>query len=209
MLNADRIPTRMGYVVRCSNLEAQHINHQTYISENGRFIKLDKMTPETQEELRSFYYEENKSEELIKYGKIHFSMTGIDFESIAKGRMGNHLVKVNDKGVPIVRTTTKYNVPAHDFSAIHHAVVDRINDTIVGNNLVEIPAQHLLTHHSVILFSLATNTKFLHKIVLDAAPDSKQLESDNRWLGITFCTSKTYIQFEDHLPRFSTENYWK
>jgi DNA-directed RNA polymerase subunit F len=69
----------MGYVVRCSNLEAQHINHQTYIRENDSLVKLDKMTPETQEELRSFYYEENKSEEMIKYGKIHFSMNAGDY----------------------------------------------------------------------------------------------------------------------------------
>jgi hypothetical protein len=80
MLNADRIPTRMGYVVRCSNLEAQHMNNQTYIKENGGFIKLDKMTPETQVELRNFYYEENRSEEMIKYGKIHFSMNTGDYE---------------------------------------------------------------------------------------------------------------------------------
>lgn len=80
MLNADRIPTRMGYVVRCSNLEAQHINHQTYIRENDSLVKLDKMTPETQEELRNFYYDENKSEKMIKYGKIHFSMNSGDYE---------------------------------------------------------------------------------------------------------------------------------
>lgn len=189
------------------------------------------------------------------------------FESIAKGRIGNHLVNVGDNGIPIVRTTTKYNIPAHDFSAIHHTIVERINETIKQNNLVGIPVQafnnalievydasyfkmnyhsdqnldleddsfiglfscyekpeelsapHLrklkikdkesdeefeysLTHNSVMLFSLATNTRFLHKIVLDAAPQSKPLAADNKWLGITFRTSKTYIQFEDDLPRF-------
>ena len=80
MLNADRIPTRMGYVVRCSNLEARHMNNETYIRENGNFIKLEKMTPETQEDLRNFYYEENKSEKIIAYGKIHFSMNAGDYE---------------------------------------------------------------------------------------------------------------------------------
>ncbi|RBL93314.1 hypothetical protein [Chitinophaga flava] len=80
MLNADSIPTRLGYVVRCSNLEAQHVNNQTYIRENNNFIKLEKMTPETQEDLRSFYKEENKSEQVIKYGKIHFSMNSGDYE---------------------------------------------------------------------------------------------------------------------------------
>lgn len=53
------------------------------------------------------------------------------------------------------------------------------------------------------LFSVVNNNKFLHKIVLDAAPNSKPLAADNKWLGITFRTSKTYIQFESSLPYFS------
>lgn len=191
-----------------------------------------------------------------------------DFEPVVKGRIGNHLVNVGDNGIPIVRTTTKYNIPAHNFSAIHHMLVGRINDTIRENDLAGVPAQdfnnalievydasyykmnyhsdqnldldndsyiglfscyerpdelteqhirklkikdkesdeefeYSLTHNSVMLFSLATNTKFLHKIVLDAAPDPKQLVADNKWLGITFRRSKTYIQFENNLPHFS------
>lgn len=190
-----------------------------------------------------------------------------DFETIAKGRIGNHLVNVGDSGIPIVRTTTKYNIPAHNFSAIHHMVVERINDTIrrenagvpalhFNNALIEVydasyfkmnfhsdqsldladdsyiglfscyerpdelAAQHIrklkikdkvsdeefeysLTHNSVMLFSTATNTKFLHKIVLDAAPNSKTPAPDNKWLGITFRQSKTYIQFKDNLPYFA------
>ena len=57
-----------------------------------------------------------------------------------------------------------------------------------------------LTHNSFILFSLATNSKFLHKIVLERIPKQKPLASENRWLGITFRTSKTFINFEDGLP---------
>jgi hypothetical protein len=79
-LNVDKIPTRLGYVVRCSNLEARYMNDQAYINENGSFIKLEEMTLETQEKLREFYREENKSEEMIQYGKIHFSMNAGDYE---------------------------------------------------------------------------------------------------------------------------------
>lgn len=63
----------------------------------------------------------------------------IDFENITKGRMGNHLVKVDEKGVPIVRTTTKYTIPAHNFSTIHHLVVASINSTIQSNNRDNLP----------------------------------------------------------------------
>ncbi|REC61646.1 hypothetical protein DRF65_14435 [Chryseobacterium pennae] len=80
VLGVDQIPIRMGYVVRCSNLEAMHTDDQTYIKDNGQFIKLEKMTPELQEELRNSYYEENVSEKMVEYGKIHFSMNSGDYE---------------------------------------------------------------------------------------------------------------------------------
>jgi hypothetical protein len=80
MLNAERMPTRLGYVVRCSNLEAQYMNEQTYIKDNGTFIKLEEMTAETQEGLKNSYREENQTEEMITYGKIHFSMNAGDYE---------------------------------------------------------------------------------------------------------------------------------
>ncbi|HEY8896555.1 MAG TPA: hypothetical protein VIM79_17135 [Niastella sp.] len=80
MLNADRMPTRLGYVVRCSNLEARYMNDGTYINDNGSFIKLEEMTAETHEGLKNSYREENQTEEMITYGKIHFSMNAGDYE---------------------------------------------------------------------------------------------------------------------------------
>ena len=80
MLDAGRMPTRLGYVVRCSNLEAQYRNDETYINDNGNFIKLEEMTTETQEGLKNSYREENQTEEMITYGKIHFSMNAGDYE---------------------------------------------------------------------------------------------------------------------------------
>jgi hypothetical protein len=59
-----------------------------------------------------------------------------------------------------------------------------------------------LTHNSVVLFSLTANTRFLHKIVLESVPNLKQNETDNKWLGITFRKSKTFIQFHNNLPHF-------
>lgn len=80
MLGVDQIPIRMGYVVRCSNLEAVHMDNQTYIKEYDKYIKLEEMTPELREELRSSYYEENSTEKMIEYGKVHFSMNSGDYE---------------------------------------------------------------------------------------------------------------------------------
>lgn len=190
----------------------------------------------------------------------------VEFESITKGRIGNNLVRIENKLVPIVRTTTKYSLPPHDFSEIHYTIINAINNSFKKNNLHNIPQQsfnnalievydsdyykmnfhsdqsldldnnsyiglfscyenpetisnqHLrklqvknkannedfeisLTHNSVVLFSLETNKKFLHKIVLDAKPNL--IITDNKWLGITFRKSKTYIQFKNGLPLFS------
>ncbi|MFE6225530.1 hypothetical protein [Streptomyces sp. NPDC057854] len=63
----------------------------------------------------------------------------------------------------------------------------------------EDPYEIPLTHHSVVAFSVAANRRLKHRIVWDAPGH----EPDNRWLGVTFRTSKTRIRFSDghaHLP---------
>ena len=80
MLNVEKIPVRMGYVVRCSNVEATFMNNETFIKENGSLIKLEPMTSESIENLRTSYVEENKTENLVEYGKVHFSMNLGDYE---------------------------------------------------------------------------------------------------------------------------------
>jgi hypothetical protein len=50
-----------------------------------------------------------------------------------------------------------------------------------------------LTHNSVVVFSVDTNRRFKHKIVLDR---SGRLP-ENQWLGVTFRTSKTFVRFRD------------
>ncbi len=189
----------------------------------------------------------------------------VDFEDIAKGRKGNHLVNVGETGIPIVRTTSKYNQAAHNFSDIHHSIINSIKNEIDKNDEIQLPTlsfnnalieiynrqyakmgyhsdqsldlendsyialfscyespddfdflrklkvksketneeyELTLTNNSVILFSLPTNFIFSHKIILDSTSKQKPLDLENRWLGITFRQSKTFIQFKDHLPFF-------
>jgi len=187
---------------------------------------------------------------------------GVEFENVGKGRIGNHLVKISDSKIPIVRTTTKYNIPAHNFSAIHNGIIEAIISNTpqlpslnFNNALIEVyeskyskmkfhsdqcldlannsyialfscyenpkelteqslrklkikdkttneEFEILLTHNSVVLFSTSTNSKFYHKIVLEQVPKQKPLDLDNKWLGITFRESKTYVQFNNNLPFF-------
>lgn len=63
-----------------------------------------------------------------------------------------------------------------------------------GGGTFEIP----LTHNSVVVWSLETNRRFRHKIVLDTAVNPPQ----NQWLGITFRTSKTFVQIREGLAYF-------
>ncbi|UKB86338.1 alpha-ketoglutarate-dependent dioxygenase AlkB [Chryseobacterium sp. MEBOG06] len=189
-----------------------------------------------------------------------------EFELTGKGRLGNHLVKVEGKDISIVRTTTRYHIPAAAFSEIHEKLIEQINATLLSEN-TEIPVQYfdnalievydstyskmgfhsdqaldlesnsfiglfscyeqpdeledfqlrklvvkdkltdeefeiILHHNSVILFSVETNRKFQHKIVLNTAPDPKKAANDNKWLGITFRKSKISVQFNNEKPYF-------
>lgn len=80
VLDIDKIPTRMGYVVRCSNVEAVFTNKQTFIKEDGKLLKLETMTSNMLDDLRNSYYRENTSEDIIDYGRVQFSMNLGDYE---------------------------------------------------------------------------------------------------------------------------------
>ena len=53
------------------------------------------------------------------------------------------------------------------------------------------PLEITLTHNSVVVFSVAANRRLKHKIVLEKSSRTPE----NRWLGITFRTSKTFVRF--------------
>ncbi|MEU0098788.1 hypothetical protein [Streptomyces sp. NPDC006267] len=178
-------------------------------------------------------------------------------EDVGKGRKGAVLTRADAAGgVPLVRTTTRYGIPAQRFRPVHEELAQRIQEraalTVGFNNALlesytnayatmglhsdqaldladdsfiavfscyqhpeaspprklifeskepdgerfEIP----LAHHSIVAFSVASNRRLRHKIVLDA-PARK---AENQWLGMTFRTSKTFVRFRDgkaYLPQ--------
>lgn len=205
------------------------------------------------DEIRSYSLptEDNLFEEL---------MTLAQFEDMGKGRQGGVLVKIDGAGnVPIVRTTTKYSVPAQCFGSVHDWLVEQIRESAslavdFNNALIENytnaytkmgshsdqaldladesfiaifscykyperanPPRKLvveskesnsenteipLTHNSVVVFSVDTNRRFKHKIVLD----SPRQKTENQWLGITFRTSKTFVRFGDEHVHFPDDS---
>ena len=70
----------MGYVIRCSNLEAVYEDDKTFIKENGQLIRLEQMNNDNMQNLRDDYYKENKTEKNVNYGKVHFSMNSGDYK---------------------------------------------------------------------------------------------------------------------------------
>lgn len=279
------MPTRLGYVVRCSSTQALYKENSTYLKAHGKLLELEPPTHEGVAEVKRLYAEENLTDNVIRYNHpIMFSMNrgdyskphyqavdefrwiavdlptnpfeellaSVQFEDVGKGRQGAVLVKPGSRGVPIVRTTSKYNNPAHCFQDVHERLAQKIqqsaslppnsfNNALIENysnayttmgfhsdqaldlepgtsiavfscykhpELANPPRKLVvqskdpngasfdipLSHNSAVVFSLDTNQRHKHKIILDTA--GRQLP-DNQWLGVTFRSSKTFMQYHD------------
>ncbi len=79
ILDADKIPTRMGYVVRCSNTAAVFKDGQTYIVKDEQYNKLVKGTEEDIANLRKLYLAENMTTDTVQYEDIYFSMNAGEY----------------------------------------------------------------------------------------------------------------------------------
>ncbi|WP_405750199.1 hypothetical protein OHA19_11945 [Streptomyces sp. NBC_00012] len=79
-LDAEFLPTRLGYVVRCSNAEAVHKNGNTFLKLAGDLVNLEPPTPAGMDDLRRLYAEENRTSSFIDYGdEFLFSMNTGDY----------------------------------------------------------------------------------------------------------------------------------
>ncbi|MFF9143281.1 hypothetical protein ACF1BN_00265 [Streptomyces sp. NPDC014861] len=81
-LDAALIPTRLGYVVRCSSTEAVHRDGRTFLKRPGGPAELGPPTPDGMDELRRLYSEENRTSSFIDYGDgFLFSMNTGDYRA--------------------------------------------------------------------------------------------------------------------------------
>jgi len=69
----------------------------------------------------------------------------------------------------------------------------------IQNKTTKECSEVVLNNNSIAVFSTKTNHHHIHKIVLD----NYLKEPDNKWLGITFRLSKTFVNFIDGKPHFS------
>lgn len=73
------IPTRLGYVIRCSKQEAQFINNTTYlITPEGKQTPLRQATSEDTSSLKKLYMDENILPVRPDYGFIDFTLNSGD-----------------------------------------------------------------------------------------------------------------------------------
>jgi uncharacterized C2H2 Zn-finger protein len=73
------IPTRLGYVIRCSKTEAIYKNDKTYILDENKEIELVEPDDEGIKNLKYLYYQENLTPNVIEYEKIYFSLNKGDY----------------------------------------------------------------------------------------------------------------------------------
>lgn len=79
-LDAKVIPTRMGYVVRCSKSIAMHLPGKgTFLKTAAGLEKMEAPTTEQMQSLRALYAQENATTNLIDYGTLLFSMNRGDY----------------------------------------------------------------------------------------------------------------------------------
>jgi hypothetical protein len=82
MLNAEMLPTRLGYVVRCSKTAAVHKDGTTFLEVAGERVPLEPPTEQGMLELRALYAAENKTADFIDYGdRFRFSMNTGDYKA--------------------------------------------------------------------------------------------------------------------------------
>jgi len=78
-LPSSSIPTRMGYVVRCSNVEAIYSNDKTRILKNNLIMNMENTTDELIIKLKNQYYEENMTTNIVEYDDFLFSLNKGDY----------------------------------------------------------------------------------------------------------------------------------
>lgn len=78
-LPIDKIPTRMGYVIRCSNTLATYKDGRTYLNKGNKLIEMEEPDEEGIERLKDLYYMENMTSEKVVYSGFNFSLNKGDY----------------------------------------------------------------------------------------------------------------------------------
>jgi hypothetical protein len=75
-----KIPTRLGYVIRCSKTEAIYKDGTTFIVDCDNLVKMEDADIEGVQKLKDMYYRENTTTGVMDYGKFYFSLNLGDYK---------------------------------------------------------------------------------------------------------------------------------
>ncbi len=75
-----KIPTRLGYVIRCSKTEAIYKYHTTFIVDADKLVKMEDVDIDGVKKLKDFYYRENTTTDVMNYDKFYFSLNLGDYK---------------------------------------------------------------------------------------------------------------------------------
>lgn len=80
------------------------------------------------------------------------------------------------------------------FSCYDNPDTTNLRTLQIKNKITNECFEYVLNHNSIILFSLDTNSKHLHKIIL-----KNKNNSNTNWIGLTLRLSKTFIHFKQDM----------
>ena len=79
LLNVDKSPTRLGYVIRCSNTKAVYKDNKVFIVDNDKLEELQKPTMDNRKYIKNKYFDENSKVSKVCYDFINFSLNEGDY----------------------------------------------------------------------------------------------------------------------------------
>lgn len=76
-----KLPTRIGYVIRCSNKKAYYDTaiDKVMLDEGGEYIPLKEVTKDGEKDLKDTYFKENVSKDKVSYDVFDFSFNKGDY----------------------------------------------------------------------------------------------------------------------------------
>lgn len=78
-LSINMIPTRMGYVVRCSKTRAVYKDDKTFIVNEDGEHEMTPLTDDMMNHIKALYYKENTTVDVIEYGNVYTSLNNGDY----------------------------------------------------------------------------------------------------------------------------------
>ena len=139
-----------------------------------------------------------------KFSQIHYDIMN-DIKKISKNDnvgFNNALIEIYDTNYCTMGLHSDQSLDLADdsyicvFSCYDDPSTKDIRKLVINKKGTDTFSEIYMEHNFVIIWPLATNSEYLHKIILDTK------FSNDQWLGITFRLSKTFIKFINNEPYF-------